>query len=37
MGCRRVSGKVDAVKTAIGYLPKKEDLYLEGLDVSDAA
>jgi phosphoenolpyruvate carboxykinase (GTP) len=33
----RVTGKVDAVKTAIGYLPKKEDLYLEGLDVSDAA
>ena len=33
----RVTGKVDAVKTAIGYLPKKEDLYLEGLGVSDAA
>ena len=33
----RVNGKVDAEKTAIGYLPKKEDLYLEGLDVSDAA
>ena len=33
----RVTGKADAVKTAIGYLPRKEDLYLEGLDVSDAA
>ena len=33
----RVNGKVDAEKTAIGYLPKKGDLYLEGLDVSDAA
>ena len=33
----RVNGKVDAEKTAIGYLPKKEDLYLEGLNVSDAA
>ena len=33
----RVNGKVDAVKTAIGYLPKKEDLYLDGLNVSDAA
>ena len=33
----RVNGKVDADKTAIGYLPKKEDLYLEGLDVSDEA
>ena len=33
----RVNGKVDAEKTAIGYLPKKEDLYLEDLDVSDEA
>ncbi len=33
----RVSGKADAVKTAIGYLPRKEDLYLDGLDISDAA
>ncbi|MEA4939943.1 MAG: phosphoenolpyruvate carboxykinase (GTP) [Christensenella sp.] len=33
----RVNGKADAVKTPIGYMPKKEDLYLEGLNVSDAA
>jgi len=32
----RVAGKTSAQKTAIGYLPTKEDLYLEGLDVSDA-
>jgi len=31
----RCDNKVDAVKTAIGYLPKKEDLKLEGLDISD--
>lgn len=31
----RVNGKADAEKTAIGYLPRKEDLYLDGLDVSD--
>jgi len=33
----RVNGKADAVKTAIGYMPKMEDLYLDGLDVSDAS
>jgi len=33
----RVNGKADAVKTPIGYMPKKEDLYLDGLNVSDAA
>lgn len=31
----RCEGKVDAVETPIGYLPKKEDLNLAGLDVSD--
>ncbi len=31
----RCEGKVDAVKTPIGYLPKKEDLMLDGLDISD--
>ncbi len=31
----RCDNKVDAVKTAIGYLPKKEDLKLDGLDISD--
>ncbi len=31
----RCEGKVDAVETAIGYLPKKEDLDLTGLDISD--
>ncbi|MBN1648969.1 MAG: phosphoenolpyruvate carboxykinase (GTP) [Spirochaetales bacterium] len=35
--CDRVEGKADAVETAIGYMPGKEDLSLEGLDgVSDA-
>ncbi|MPN11662.1 Phosphoenolpyruvate carboxykinase [GTP] [bioreactor metagenome] len=33
----RVNGKADAVKTAIGYMPKMEDLYLDGLNVSDAS
>lgn len=28
----RCEGKVDAVETAIGYLPKAEDINLEGLD-----
>ena len=32
----RCDGKVDAVESPIGYLPKKEDLNLEGLDISDA-
>jgi phosphoenolpyruvate carboxykinase (GTP) len=31
--CERVEGKVDAVKTPIGLLPKKEDLDLKGLSV----
>ena len=32
----RCEGKVDAVETEIGYVPKKEDLNLEGLDIDDA-
>lgn len=32
----RCDGKVDAVETPIGYVPKKEDLNLEGLDISDS-
>ena len=32
----RCEGKVDAVESPIGYLPKKEDLNLDGLDISDA-
>ena len=31
----RCDGKADAVKTAIGYLPKPSDLNLTGLDVDD--
>ena len=31
----RCNGKVDAVESPIGYLPKKEDLNLSGLDISD--
>ncbi len=31
----RCDGKVDAVESPIGYLPKKEDLKLDGLDISD--
>ena len=31
----RCEGKVGANETAIGYLPKKEDLNLTGLDISD--
>ncbi len=31
----RCEGKVDAKETAIGYVPFKEDLNLEGLDISD--
>ncbi|HDQ03895.1 MAG TPA: phosphoenolpyruvate carboxykinase (GTP) [Deltaproteobacteria bacterium] len=34
--CERVAGKVDAVKTPIGLLPKKEDLDLKGLSVPAA-
>ncbi|MBO5409200.1 MAG: phosphoenolpyruvate carboxykinase (GTP) [Clostridia bacterium] len=30
----RCAGEVDAVETEIGYLPKKEDLDLTGLDIS---
>ena len=33
----RCEGKADAVETAIGYLPKKEDLDLTGLDIDDKA
>ncbi|MDK2799036.1 MAG: phosphoenolpyruvate carboxykinase [Clostridiales bacterium] len=29
----RVEGKVDAVKTPIGYMPKPEDINIEGLDL----
>ena len=31
----RCSGKADADKTAIGYLPRAEDLDLDGLDITD--
>ncbi|MBE7031463.1 MAG: phosphoenolpyruvate carboxykinase (GTP) [Ruminococcaceae bacterium] len=31
----RCEGKVDAVETEIGYVPRQEDLQLEGLDLSD--
>ncbi len=31
---KRCEGKADAVETAIGYVPKPEDINLEGLDVS---
>jgi phosphoenolpyruvate carboxykinase (GTP) len=34
--CQRVSGEVEPVKTVIGNLPKKEDLDVSGLDISDA-
>ena len=34
--CQRVSDEVEPVKTVIGYLPKKEDLDVSGLDISDA-
>ena len=30
----RCAGKVDAVDTAIGYVPKAEDINIEGLDIS---
>ena len=32
----RCDGKVDAVETEIGFVPNKEDLQLEGLDIDDA-
>lgn len=35
--CDRVEGKVDAVETPIGMMPKKEDFSFEGLDLSDEA
>ncbi len=31
----RCDGKVDATETPIGYVPKKEDLNVEGLDIDD--
>jgi len=31
---RRCEGDVDAVETAIGYLPRPEDINLEGLDMT---
>ncbi len=33
----RCEGKVDAVETEIGYVPNKEDLELDGLDITDEA
>ncbi|MBP5271111.1 MAG: phosphoenolpyruvate carboxykinase (GTP), partial [Clostridia bacterium] len=30
----RCEDKVDAVKTAIGYVPKPEDINIEGLDIT---
>ena len=30
----RCEGKVDAVETAIGYIPKAEDINIEGLDIT---
>ncbi len=32
----RCEGKVDAVETPIGFVPNKEDLDLDGLDIDDA-
>ncbi len=32
----RCEGKADAVESPIGYLPKREDLITDGLDISDA-
>jgi Phosphoenolpyruvate carboxykinase (GTP) len=32
----RCEGKADAVETAIGYLPKAEDINIEGLDITPA-
>ena len=31
----RCEGKVDAVESPIGYLPKPEDINIEGLDISE--
>ncbi|MEJ1087169.1 phosphoenolpyruvate carboxykinase (GTP) [Microbacterium sp. Mu-80] len=33
---RRISGEVDAVDSPIGRLPRREDLNLDGLEISDA-
>ncbi len=33
---RRISGEVDAVDSPIGRLPRREDLNLEGLEITDA-
>ncbi|MBN2737946.1 MAG: phosphoenolpyruvate carboxykinase (GTP) [Spirochaetales bacterium] len=33
--CERVSGKAQAVETAIGYMPKADDLDLSGLNIAD--
>ena len=33
----RCEGKVDAVETEIGFVPNKEDLQLDGLDITDEA
>jgi phosphoenolpyruvate carboxykinase (GTP) len=32
--CERIDGKVDAIRTPIGMLPRMEDLDLKGLDIS---
>ena len=34
---QRVSGEIDAEKTVIGYLPKKSDLDIEGLELKEGA
>ena len=31
---KRIAGEVDADETAIGYVPKAEDINIEGLDMS---
>jgi len=35
--CDRIDGKVDAVETPIGFMPKKEEFCLDGLNLSDDA
>ncbi|MBN2343051.1 MAG: phosphoenolpyruvate carboxykinase (GTP) [Deltaproteobacteria bacterium] len=35
--CDRVEGSVGAIETPIGLMPKKEDFYFEGLDLSEDA
>ena len=35
--CDRVEGKVGAVETPIGLMPKKEDFSFEGLELADGA